>query len=81
MLTSPLGLRWRPVSRRGDAGKNDNGRRFKSLREPISDRDQKRMALGYLQEAWAEALTTESTAIAWRKPACSQLLPNSSHIW
>jgi hypothetical protein len=24
-------------------------------REPISDRDQKRMALGYLQEAWAEA--------------------------
>ena len=23
--------------------------------EPISDRDQKRMALGYLQEAWAEA--------------------------
>lgn len=24
-------------------------------REVISDRDQKRMALGYLQEAWAEA--------------------------
>jgi hypothetical protein len=24
-------------------------------REPISDRDQKRVALGYLQEAWAEA--------------------------
>ena len=23
--------------------------------EPISDRDQKRVALGYLQEAWAEA--------------------------
>ena len=23
--------------------------------EPISDRDQKRMALGFLQEAWAEA--------------------------
>lgn len=24
-------------------------------REPISDRDQKRVALAYLQEAWAEA--------------------------
>jgi hypothetical protein len=24
-------------------------------REPISDREQKRVALGYLQEAWAEA--------------------------
>jgi hypothetical protein len=24
-------------------------------REPISDHDQKRVALGYLQEAWAEA--------------------------
>jgi len=26
-----------------------------SAHEPISDRDQKRVALGYLQEAWAEA--------------------------
>jgi len=24
-------------------------------REPVSDREQKRVALGYLQEAWAEA--------------------------
>ncbi len=24
-------------------------------REPVSDQDQKRVALGYLQEAWAEA--------------------------
>ena len=26
-----------------------------NAREPISDREQKRVALGYLQEAWAEA--------------------------
>jgi hypothetical protein len=26
-----------------------------SSREPIADREQKRVALGYLQEAWAEA--------------------------
>lgn len=25
------------------------------LREPVSDHEQKRVALGYLQEAWAEA--------------------------
>jgi uncharacterized membrane protein len=27
-----------------------------SARDPASDREQKRVALGYLQEAWAEAL-------------------------
>jgi hypothetical protein len=29
--------------------------RSTSAREPVSDREQKRVALGYLQEAWAEA--------------------------
>jgi hypothetical protein len=29
--------------------------RFARVREPVPDHEQKRVALGYLQEAWAEA--------------------------
>jgi hypothetical protein len=32
-----------------------NTTRSYAAREPVSDHDQKRLALGYLQEAWTEA--------------------------
>ena len=51
VLTSPLG--WRPWT--GDKDKMTTADSSSYAHEPISDRDQKRMALGYLQEAWAEA--------------------------
>jgi len=38
----------------------------------MPDHEQKQAALGYLNEAWAEARTMASTATASRKPACSR---------
>ena len=40
-------------------------------REPISDREQKIVALGYLQEAWAEARLDGIDGDCLRKLACS----------
>ena len=34
---------------------NDDRRGERHTHEPVADREQKRVALGYLQEAWAEA--------------------------
>jgi len=42
-----------------------------AARETVPDHEQKQLALGYLQEAWTDAVTTASTATAWRRPRCS----------
>ena len=38
-----------------ESGRMDNLGRAVPAKDPISDQEQKRVALGYLQEAWAEA--------------------------
>jgi hypothetical protein len=38
-----------------DQGRSSTVTRAFAAQEPIADREQKRVALGYLQEAWAEA--------------------------
>ena len=47
-------------------------------REPVPDHEQKRVALSYLHEAWAEARLDGIDDDAWRRPACSPPSPNWS---
>jgi hypothetical protein len=47
-------LGWAPVARRNPVAMTTLTRMY-SAREPIPDHEQKRVALGYVHEAWAEA--------------------------
>jgi hypothetical protein len=46
---------WVGTPLRSSGNSSMNTTRNYAAREPVSDREQKQMALGYLQEAWSEA--------------------------